>query len=55
MRVVERAAAVVVMDLRVLEGIIILEVVVRLVEALMPSASPTEEYTTTTEGADWAV
>ena len=51
----ERAAAVVVMDLRALEGIIILEVVVCLVEALMLSASPTEEYTTTIEGADWAV
>jgi hypothetical protein len=104
MRVVERAAAVVAMDLRALEGIIILEVVLSLVEelvllvgsALMPSAlltevveleelkfvvfgagkvlitgfpdawpvntestgtgtTKTEEYTTTTERADWAV
>jgi hypothetical protein len=89
MRVVERAAAVVVMDLRELEGIIILEVVLSLIEELVllvgaalesvvfgtgkvlitgfPDARPvntestgtgttkTEEYTTTTERADWTV
>jgi len=51
-RVVERAAAVVVIDLRALKGIIILEVVVCLVEALMPSALLIEEYTTTIKGAN---